>query len=66
MNGDSERLTDVSSLEKGIEPEEKFFSNGDYKANYKAMSEFMGDALKRLHESRSLFLPNSKIAQFVA
>lgn len=51
MNGDSERLTDVSSLEKGIEPEEKFFSNGDYKANYKAMSEFMGDALKRLHES---------------
>ena len=64
MNGDSERLTDVSSLEKGIEPEEKFF--GDYKANYKAMSEFMGDALKRLHESRSLFLPNSKIAQFVA
>jgi len=47
MNGDSERLTDVYSLEKGIEPEEKFFSNGDYKA----MNKFMADALGNLHES---------------
>lgn len=47
MNGDSERLTDVSSLEKGIEPEEEFFRNGDYKA----MNKFMADALRKLHES---------------
>ena len=47
MNGDSERLTDVSSLEKGVAPEEKFFQNGDYTA----MSKFMSDALRSLHES---------------
>lgn len=47
MNGDSERLTDVSSLEKGVAPEETFFQNGDYTA----MSKFMSDALRSLHES---------------